>query len=541
MNYSDRELLAKTIQAEAGNQGAKGMMAVGNVIMNRLAKAGSLSDVILAAGQFSPWNSVTGYAGGEQGVDMAKLKPSEQAYKTADMLLSGNYEDITGGATHFYNPAISNPSWGRDKAGGNWQEIGAHIFGNAGGYRTGKGKTMELNQQSAPQQGQKSGLLGLLQGGGNASEMTPFQRFFQNVDEATGLTPFQRFAAALDPMALSSMRGGEAIREMGKGRAELAKEKRLRNKSLEYLKQRAEAGDALARQYYEAAMTGALPVGAGIAGYLKNSTKVVKKTEAEKKIDRLQETGLPYEVAISIADGRFKLSRHPVTQRAEIIDMATGKTVGQVSDQVAENIAEVVPTQSSDQGKYETLPVEQAGGVSGWSKAIANKVTDALTGTQMFSDVGEVQAAMTDLSNRTVLVLDADFAGKPTNFTREIVERMTIKPAEIGQGPAASYQKAANMVDALEKSVAGARAALQNPEQYSPEQIKNAQQGISNLENLLSEYQSLKSSFETKGYGSNSKTSAQVPNTVSDEEGRRLIDKYKTPNAAASSMLPPVD
>ena len=280
MNYSDRELLAKTIQAEAGNQGAKGMMAVGNVIMNRLAKAGSLSDVILAAGQFSPWNSVTGYAGGEQGVDMAKLKPSEQAYKTADMLLSGNYEDITGGATHFYNPAISNPSWGRDKAGGNWQEIGAHIFGNAGGYRTGKGKTMELNQQSAPQQGQKSGLLGLLQGGGNASEMTPFQRFFQNVDEATGLTPFQRFAAALDPMALPSMRGGDAIRAMGKDRVKFEEERKAKekkqetlNSTIKFLQKKADAGDKIAAEYLGAISTGSIPVGAALTSYLTASTK----------------------------------------------------------------------------------------------------------------------------------------------------------------------------------------------------------------------------------------------------------------------------
>ena len=212
MNYSDRELLAKTIQAEAGNQGAQGMMAVGNVIMNRLGKGGSLPDVILAPGQFSPWNSVTGYAGGAQGQDMAKLKPSEQAYKTADMLLSGNYEDITGGATHFYNPSISNPAWGRDKAGGDWQTIGAHIFGKAGGYRTGKGRTMEPNQQKRTGLG---GLLGLM-GQGN---------------EDTGLTPFQQFAAALDPLIMPEMRGGAAIREIGKARVAKAQQ----NKTIEWL------------------------------------------------------------------------------------------------------------------------------------------------------------------------------------------------------------------------------------------------------------------------------------------------------------------
>lgn len=233
MNYSDRDLLAKTIEAEAGNQGAKGMMAVGNVIMNRLKKGETLSDVIFAPGQFSPWNSVTGYAGGAQGQDMAKLQPSEQAYKTADLLLSGNYEDITGGATHFYNPSISNPAWGRDKAGGDWQTIGAHIFGKAGGYKTGKGRMMEPNQQSAKQKG----LLG----------------FFQNVNEATGLTPFQQFAAALDPMALPSMRGGDAIRAGGMRRVAAGN----RNKTIAELERLAES-NPLARDLLSAVKSGAM-------------------------------------------------------------------------------------------------------------------------------------------------------------------------------------------------------------------------------------------------------------------------------------------
>ena len=80
---SNRDLLAKTLQAEAGNQGLGGMMAVGSVIMNRVGPGQSISDIILAPGQFSAWNSVTGYAGGEQGQDMGAIKPSEDAYAAA--------------------------------------------------------------------------------------------------------------------------------------------------------------------------------------------------------------------------------------------------------------------------------------------------------------------------------------------------------------------------------------------------------------------------------------------------------------------------
>jgi len=113
MNLSDRDLLAKTIMAEAGNQGRVGMLGVGAVIMNRLRSpsfGNTFKDVILKPGQFSPWNSVTGFAGGAQGQDMAKLQPSDDAYHVADMLLTGNYVDPTKGALNFYNPSISDPS-----------------------------------------------------------------------------------------------------------------------------------------------------------------------------------------------------------------------------------------------------------------------------------------------------------------------------------------------------------------------------------------------------------------------------------------------
>jgi hypothetical protein len=56
-------------------------------------------------------------------------------------------------------------------------------------------------------------------------------------------------------------------------RRDEAKEQRQRNKSLEYLKQLADAGDAMAGQIYGAVSTGVLPVGAGLSTYLTQSLK----------------------------------------------------------------------------------------------------------------------------------------------------------------------------------------------------------------------------------------------------------------------------
>lgn len=138
---NEREMLAATLQAEAGGEGVGGMLAAGAVIRNR-AETGkyggnSISGVIMQPGQFSAWNGVTGYAGGEGAIDMNSLRVSEDAYAAADAILSGNYQDPTGGATHYYNPDVATPAWGAgaNPGGGQWTTIGNHIFGNPDGVR----------------------------------------------------------------------------------------------------------------------------------------------------------------------------------------------------------------------------------------------------------------------------------------------------------------------------------------------------------------------------------------------------------------------
>lgn len=106
--------LARTLQAEAGQEGLQGMLDVGAVIRNRATSGkygNGIDGVIKKPGQFSAWNSETGYAGGEQGQNM-NFTPNAEALRAAQSIISGQYNDNTGGATHYYNPDISQPSWG---------------------------------------------------------------------------------------------------------------------------------------------------------------------------------------------------------------------------------------------------------------------------------------------------------------------------------------------------------------------------------------------------------------------------------------------
>lgn len=139
-NNDDVLMLARTLQAEAGNQGREGMMDVGAVIANRVGDSrygdGTIRGVVMRDGQFSAWNGVTGYAGGEQGQNM-DFEPNADALAAAQAIISGNYEDRTNGATHYVNKNISNPSWGENVT----YQRGDHWFGQADGPGNGQRPT----------------------------------------------------------------------------------------------------------------------------------------------------------------------------------------------------------------------------------------------------------------------------------------------------------------------------------------------------------------------------------------------------------------
>lgn len=143
---SELEILARTIEAEAGVESFKGKIAVGAVVANRASSGNygqGIKGVILKKGQFSPWNSWTGYAKGEQGREMLELQPSEDSYKAAQAILTGNYTDATGGATHYVDPSVSQPGWlpkmkGRKRG---TVTIGSHLFGNADNNKTYDGRS----------------------------------------------------------------------------------------------------------------------------------------------------------------------------------------------------------------------------------------------------------------------------------------------------------------------------------------------------------------------------------------------------------------
>jgi len=136
-DMTELEILARTIEKEAEGESKKGKLAVGATIKNRVDKQSwmgkDIKSVILKRGQFSPWNSYTNYAEGRQGKDMLgeSAKPSKDSYEAAKKILSGDYIDPTGGATHFVNPKEKEDvSWYEPFVQNKPLKIGNHQFGS---------------------------------------------------------------------------------------------------------------------------------------------------------------------------------------------------------------------------------------------------------------------------------------------------------------------------------------------------------------------------------------------------------------------------
>jgi len=280
--YSNRDLLAKTLQAEAGNQGLGGMLAVGSVIANRMGSGQSWRDVILAPGQFSAWNKVTGYAGGEQGQDMAALEPSEDAYAAADAILSGDFVDVTGGATHYYNPDISQPNWGAS-AGGDWQRIGAHLFGKAGAFKTGASE-MDGQQPTAQQmqqmQQQPRGLMGILRDPRTRQVLSSFSR--------------TEYGKRLGEIAEQDLARQQQFADLAKAEE---KEQKTINRTIQVLQQKAKDGDQLAAMVLEGLQSGAIDPKTAMSLYMGKRLETPKTGETfttmtGAQLNKLQGTDL---------------------------------------------------------------------------------------------------------------------------------------------------------------------------------------------------------------------------------------------------------
>lgn len=124
--------LSKTLWGEARGEGYKGMLAVAHVIRNRAASPGrdwwgdTITEVCLKPRQFSCWNTDDP---NRDLLDNVTLEDREYliAHGVAALVLAGELDDPTGGATHYLRSDILNRvRW--DDSMVETARIGHHVF-----------------------------------------------------------------------------------------------------------------------------------------------------------------------------------------------------------------------------------------------------------------------------------------------------------------------------------------------------------------------------------------------------------------------------
>ncbi|OEJ64646.1 cell wall hydrolase [Magnetovibrio blakemorei] len=127
-------VLARTAYGEARGEGYAGMQAVANVVMRRATLGGwwgdSVISVCMKKAQFTAWNQ------NDPNAALIRTKEPNKgdalfdlAYEIAGLAIAGDLPDVTGGATHYYNPRIVTPTW--ISAFNETAVVGQHRFGVA--------------------------------------------------------------------------------------------------------------------------------------------------------------------------------------------------------------------------------------------------------------------------------------------------------------------------------------------------------------------------------------------------------------------------
>ena len=138
MAYSDRELLARLVQCEAGGEGDNGMKAVATVVMNRVntavgeysrvSQGVNIKNIVFQPGQFDCTRETIGGKYNPQNI--YNMNPTDIHYEIADWALSGNRLNEIGECLWFLNPFRPNcgSTFPSNGSGTFHTRLGKHCF-----------------------------------------------------------------------------------------------------------------------------------------------------------------------------------------------------------------------------------------------------------------------------------------------------------------------------------------------------------------------------------------------------------------------------
>ena len=241
-----------------------------------------------------------------------------------------------------------------------------------------------------------------------------------------------------------------------------------------------------------------------IPGYEREAPK---ESAAEGKIGRIiQEYGVDRRTAVGIVDGVLNVSRHPLDGSVVITDLATNQVVTP-----QQGGATPPPGNLPERGNaFEGTNPGGAVGVGGVAASLANTILDSVGLGQVAPDIDRAQTAMDSLATRTVQGLSAQWPGRPSNLTREMIEGMTVRPGDFATGPGRAANRIADMQREIERAIASAHKVASSQGQYSKTQIAEAQAALNDLLPLYQDYKDLSAALAGQGGSGQGQTKSGV-------------------------------
>jgi len=240
---------------------------------------------------------------------------------------------------------------------------------------------------------------------------------------------------------------------------------------------------------------------------------------AEQKIQRvIQSQGVDRTTAQGIVDGVLRVTRDPDTGDALITNLATGESfqpnisnLDQAAAPTAQPPAVPAPAPATPESVISSDPsqigdITASLGGQGLVVNALNTVADAFSLPLPGPETDKAVVTLTSLNTRSMLGMAAEFPGRPSNLTRERIERLLVDPASFAQGPGRALSKFRSMRGVIQDSVEKATRVVTNTggrggQRFSKDQVVQASEALLMLQPLLEEYTTIIDQMEGGGAG----------------------------------------
>lgn len=140
------------------------------------------------------------------------------------------------------------------------------------------------------------------------------------------------------------------------------------------------------------------------------------------------------------------------------------------------------------QGIPEGADFSAGTGASGFFGGMANTITDALGWGLQAPDTEEAARTLDRLMTVTNLHMTAEMPGRPSNYIRERLAELEVKPGQLSQGDERSRIKMEQIRELMVMEYNRAQQVAGNPDAYSKEQVQMSSDNGGKIKELIDQY-----------------------------------------------------